>query len=93
MVAKLLTYLKASIHDIKIELRSFHDLDEENQISIELLMDIHKAIKLILEENAGNINGSKEAKISFASNETVLIGDVSAVSDEEAAPVAPGESK
>ena len=49
---------------------------------------------MILEENAGNINGSKEAEISFASNETVLIGDVSAVADkEEAAPVAPDERK
>ena len=49
---------------------------------------------MILEENAGSINGSKEAEISFASNETVLIGDVSAVADkEEAAPVAPDECK
>ena len=49
---------------------------------------------MILEENPGNIDGSKEPEIRFASNETVLMGDVPAVADkEEAVPVAPGEGK
>ena len=49
---------------------------------------------MILEENPGNIDGSKELEISFASNETVLMGDVPAVADkEEVVPVAQGEGK
>ena len=49
---------------------------------------------MILEENEGNNDGSKEPEISFASNETVLMGDVPAIADkEEAVPVAPGEGK
>ena len=49
---------------------------------------------MILQGNAGNIDGSKEPEISFASNETVLMGDVPVVADKEAAvPVAPAEVK
>ena len=82
------------MNNISSELKSFHDLDEENQVSIEFLKDIYQPIKMILEENAGNIDGSKEPEISFASNETVVMGDVPAeVDKEEAVPVAPGEGK
>ena len=66
MVSKLLTYLKSinplyknigvDLNNIPSELKSFHDLDEENQISIEFLKDIHQPIKMILEENTGNID-------------------------------------
>ena len=49
---------------------------------------------MILQGNAGNIDGSKEPEISFASHETVLMGDVPVVADKEAAvPVAPAEVK
>ena len=48
--------------------------------------------KMILEEIS--IFGSKEPETSFASNETVLMGDIPEVADkEEAAPVAPGNGK
>ena len=66
MVSKLLTYLRSinplyknigvDLNNIPPELKSFHDLDEENQISIEFLKDIHQPIKMILEENTGNID-------------------------------------
>ena len=88
IVAKLLTYLKrinplyknigVELNNIPSELKSFHDLDEKKQISIELLKDIYQPIKMILEKNAGNIDRSKEPEVSFTSNETVVIGDVPA---------------
>ena len=104
MVAELLTYLKnintfyknvgVDLNNIPSELKSFYDLDEEKQISIELLEDLHQPIKIFLEKNEGNIDRSREPEISFASIETVLMGDIPAVTDmEEAVPVAPGESK
>ena len=59
MVAKLLTYLKrinplyknigVELNNIPSELKSFHDLDEENQVSIELQKDVYQPIKMILE--------------------------------------------
>ena len=79
------------MNNIPSELNSFHDLHEENQILIQLLKDIHQPIEMILEENARNIDASKEPDISFASNGAVLMGDVSAVANkEEAVPVASG---
>ena len=66
IVAKLLTYLKrinplyknigVELNNIPSELKSFHDLDEKKQISIELLKSIYQPIKMILEKNAGNID-------------------------------------
>ena len=59
-----------------------------------LINNIHQPIKIILGENAGNIDGPKEPKMRYASNEIVLIAEPPAVADmEEAVAVAPGEGK
>lgn len=52
---------------------------------MKLLDDIHQPIKIILKENAGNINGPKETKIRFTSNETVLFVNAAAVAEMEKA--------
>ena len=51
---------------------------KKNNISIELIKNIHQPKEMILEENARNTDESKEPEFCFASNETVLMGDVPA---------------
>lgn len=73
----ILYYFILDFNNIPSEFKSF------KLISIKVTQSYYELIKTILEENAGNIDGPKEAKRRFASNETVLIVNAAAVADME----------